>query len=64
MVSEFHEVLNFNRLFLKIDRFVCNSTKLSHECGLPLVLDQLSYIMFFGVDTNCLSYLGKNWYSQ
>ena len=24
MINKFHEVLNFNQLFLKLNRFICN----------------------------------------
>ena len=36
MIGNFPAVLNFNRLFLKLDRFICNSLPVlpDHRCGL------------------------------
>ena len=34
-MGNFSEVLNFNRLFFKLDRFICNYIVLCGQCGLP-----------------------------
>ena len=35
MISNFHAVLNFNQLFLKLNRFICNQLLVlaDHSCG-------------------------------
>ena len=38
MFNNFHEAMNFNQLFLKLNRFICkyNFMFWSNQCGLPL----------------------------
>ena len=49
MVNKFYEILNFNWLFLKLNRFIGNDTKYDIECSYGIwchygnFLDDTSY---------------------